>query len=80
MELRPEVEEVVAQLGEAAASWDGIMPPCSRDENIASGPEEVPDSSEYSEFEFLVLCWYYSPNNGTGRIFRPLSGGVGGKF
>jgi len=53
MELRPEVGEVVAQLGEAAASWDGIMPPCSQGENVASGPEEVSDSMEYSELRIF---------------------------
>jgi len=53
MELRPEVGEVVAQLGEAAASWDGIMPPCSQGENVVSHPKEMSDSMKYSEFDFL---------------------------
>ena len=56
MELRPEVREVVAQLGKAAASWDGVMPPCSQGENVASGSEEMSGSEKYGEFGF-----FYSP-------------------
>jgi len=55
MELRPEVWEVMAQLGEAAASWDGIMPPCSHDEDVASSTEEMSDPMKYGESKFLIL-------------------------
>ena len=76
MELRPEVGEVVAQLGKAAASWDGIMPPCTHGEGVASGPEEMSDSEEYSELENLILLWYCLFSNGPGAVFQPPSGGV----
>ena len=55
MELRPKAGEVVTHLGEAVASWDGLMPPCSQVEAVASGPEETSDSKKYGEFRVLVL-------------------------
>ena len=76
MELRPEVREVVAQLGEAAASWDGVMPPCSHGENVTSGPEEMSDSEKYGEFGFFVLPWYCPSSDGTGGLFQLPSGGI----
>ena len=30
MKLRPRVAEVAARLGEAAANWKGLMPPCAQ--------------------------------------------------
>ena len=55
MELRPRVGEVVAQLGEAAANWDGLMPPCAQAENFASCSEEETSDSEFGELEVLTL-------------------------
>ena len=54
MKLRPRVAEVVTHLGEAAANWKGLMPPCVQAENIPSSPEPAPDSMEHGEFEILV--------------------------
>ena len=46
VESRPKAREVVVQLGEAAAGWDGLMPPFDRVETVASGPEETTGSEE----------------------------------
>ena len=51
MELRPNVAEVVTQLGRAAADWDGVMPPCVMVKNVASiCKEPISDTMEYCEF------------------------------
>jgi len=64
VELRPEVGEVVMRLGEAAASWDGLMPPCPRAGDVASDPEESElDSGGPSEFSIPNLPWYYLLSN-----------------
>jgi len=76
MGLRPEVGEVVAQLGEAAASWDGLMPPRSHDEDVASNTEEMSDSKKYGELQFPISPCYYQSSNGAGGVFQPPSGGV----
>ena len=57
MELQPRVGEIVAQLREAAANWDGLMPPCAQaGGGVSSGSEEpISDSEEPSEFETLTL-------------------------
>jgi len=55
MELRPKVGDVVKHLKEAAASWDGLMPPRSLVQDVASGTEEMPDRKEHSEFHILML-------------------------
>jgi len=55
MESRPKVGEVVTHLKEAADIWDGLMPPHSPVEDVASGPEEMSDSGELSEFQVLML-------------------------
>ena len=55
MELRPTAGEVVVHLREAAAGWDGLMPPCPKAEDVGSGPEETPGSKKYGEFEILIL-------------------------
>jgi len=52
---RPKVGEVVAHLEEAADSWNGLMPPHSLVEDVTSGPEEMSDSGERSEFQVLIL-------------------------
>ncbi|KAF9789243.1 kinase-like domain-containing protein [Thelephora terrestris] len=44
-DLRPKVAEVVARLGEAAASWHGPMPPCGKTETEKVASEEVVSSS-----------------------------------
>ena len=55
MELRPRIVEVVAQLGGAAADWDGVMPPCVQVESVASAfPEPTSDSAAHREFEILI--------------------------
>ena len=46
---RPKVGEIVTRLGEAAANWDGLMPPEGLD------PEEERSEAEYGEFGALVL-------------------------
>ena len=76
MELRPEVGEVVAQLGEAAASWHEIMPPCSHDEDVTSSTKEMSDSKKYGEFEFPISRWYHRSSNGAGGVLQPTPGGV----
>jgi len=45
------------RLGEAVASWDGLMPPCPRANDVTLSPEEsVLDSRpEPSEFGILIL-------------------------
>jgi len=52
IELRPEVGEVVTHLGEAAAEWDGLMPPCVQADNFASCSTS---DSELGEFGILTL-------------------------
>ena len=54
IESRPKVGEVVTHLEEATAGWDGLMPPHSLVEDVASGPEEMSDPKKHSEFQ--VLC------------------------
>ena len=49
---RPKVGEVVTLLGEAAAKWDVLMPPCVSAENDTSSfGEGSSDSGEFGEFE-----------------------------
>ena len=56
MNLRPKVAEVVAHLGEAAANWNGLMPPWLQAETVASGfGEPISDSMRHCEFEILIL-------------------------
>ena len=69
MKLRPKVTEVVTHLGEAAANWDGLMPPCVQVVNVVSDPEETSGTTLHSEFEIFILLWYHSSINGTGGIF-----------
>jgi len=52
MELRPKAGEVVAHLGEAAAGWNGLMPPSSQVNGVISSSEETSDSKNLGEFEF----------------------------
>jgi hypothetical protein len=49
--LRPKVAEVVTHLEEAAANWDGLMPPHVRVKIVASESEELLDSVNHREFE-----------------------------
>ena len=57
--LRPEVGEVVTHLGEAAASWDGLVPPCAQAENVTPDPEEgMLETGESRKFEILIHPWY----------------------
>jgi len=53
-ELRPRAGEVVAHLGEAAAGWDGLMPPSDQVESIASDPEETFGSTKCEDLIFLA--------------------------
>ena len=50
-ELRPNVGEVVTHLREAAADWNGFMPPCVQAEGVALGPEETSHSRRWGESE-----------------------------
>ena len=50
--LRPRVAEVVTRLGEAAANWRGLMPPCEESESAPRVPEEpMSDSMEHCKLE-----------------------------
>ena len=49
IESRPGAGEVVMCLGEAVASWDGLMPPCAPVEKVTSDSKGVSDSEEYSK-------------------------------
>ena len=69
IESRPEAGEVVTYLGEAAAQWDGLMPPCAPAENVASYSEEETSDSEFGEFKILTLPRYCPLNNGTDELF-----------
>ena len=64
-ELRPEVAEVVRHLGEATASWDGLMPPCVQVEVTASGARQTVDLVKRSEFDILLSLQYRLSNIGT---------------
>jgi len=52
-ELRPKAGEVVAHLGEAAAGWDGLMPPSDQVERVHSGSEETSDSAKRDDIRFF---------------------------
>ena len=50
--LRPKVAEVATHLGEAAANWKGLMPPCIQAEIVTPGfKEQTSDSAPHREFE-----------------------------
>jgi hypothetical protein len=75
MNVRPKVAEVVVHLENAATNWDGLMPPCIRAENIASGTQEpMSDSMQHCEFEISTPPLYFPSSNGTGGIFQSHSG------
>ena len=71
MELRPTVEEVVAHLGEAAAGWHGLMPPCSPIEDVVPGPKEMSDQKKLSEFGVFILPRHRPLIKGTGSVSQP---------
>ena len=73
MKLRPEVAEVVTHLGEAAANWKGLMPPCVQVEIIASDSDPMSDLIEHGEFKTLIVPRCCQPSDGTGRISQPSS-------
>ena len=52
---RPGAGEVVTCLGEAVASWDGLMPPCAPVEKVTSDSKGVSDSKKYSELRLPPL-------------------------
>jgi len=54
IESRPKVGEVVTHLKEAAAGWDGLMPPRSLVKDVTSGRDKMSDS-KHSEFQVLML-------------------------
>jgi len=54
-ELRPMAREVAIHLKEAAAGWDGLMPPFSQVEDVSSCPEETSDLKKYGVFKILIL-------------------------
>ena len=45
MNSRPKVAEVVAHLGEAAANWNGLMPPYLQAETVAADCGELMSDS-----------------------------------
>ena len=53
IESRPKVGEVVTRLGEAAAQWDGLMPPCPPAENVVSYSRE--ETLDFGELETSTL-------------------------
>ena len=56
MMSRPEVGEVVTHLGEAAANWDGAMPPCVQAGYTATDSKErMPESMQYCESDILIF-------------------------
>jgi len=52
--LRPEVGEVVRRLGEAAADWSGLTPPCARASGINFDSQETSPPGGHSESGVLV--------------------------
>ena len=55
MKLRPEAVEVTVQLRDAAANWDGLMPPCGQADNVAPVSEESTSGSwNHRESEILL--------------------------
>jgi len=54
--LRPKVSKVVTCLGKEATDWDGLMPPCTPAQNVASCSEgPLSDTLEHREFDILIL-------------------------
>ena len=54
-ELRPTVTDLVLQLGEAAAAWDGVMAPHVLIEDVVSEtPEPVSGSTAHRKPRFLI--------------------------
>ena len=71
MELRPKAGEIVARLGEAAAGWDGLMPPSSQVSGVTSNCEETSDSKKHGQFDFF----FPSPNvDHQTTVFQPSLG------
>ena len=54
MNMRPKVAEVVTHLENAAANWDGLMPPGVLLETKVVTENSMSDSMEYREFGVLV--------------------------
>ena len=55
MNSRPKVSEVVTQLAKAAASWRGVMPPCSQAENTVHVSEApISESMQHCTFESFI--------------------------
>ena len=50
--LRPKISEVVSQLGEAAAAWNGVMAPHVVVE------DDVPETQE-PELDFMAYCEFH---------------------
>jgi len=57
MDLRPQVEEVVAHLGVAAADWDGVMPPCKAKivASDSNDPMRYDETRCVREIDFIVM-------------------------
>jgi len=55
MDLRSQVEEVVAHLGVAAADWDGVMPPCKAKTVASNSNDLMSDTMKHGAFEKLIL-------------------------
>ena len=55
MAMRPKVRDLVRHLGEAAANWTGLMPPCVQAKAVGSGTNDLSGLTKRGEFEVLVL-------------------------
>lgn len=56
MKLRPGVAEVVEQLSQATANWDGVMAPYVKAECVSTGSEElISDSKKHCELEVMII-------------------------
>jgi hypothetical protein len=74
MNIRPKVAEVVKRLGEAAASWDRLMPPCVTTENVApDSGDPMSESMEHCESDILIPPRYFPSSENAGRIFQSSS-------
>jgi len=65
IESRPKVGEVVTHLREAAAQWDGLMPPTF----LTWSPDS---SDELGELEIELPPRYYQSSNGADKFFAPV--------
>ena len=68
LELRPEVIEVVSQLGRAAAAWNRVMAP-PHENVVPETPGPIPDSSVHCKLRISITLGFFLLSNGAGNIF-----------